>query len=483
MKKFLALILVLCMAFALAACGSGNDNNGSEPAVSGEESAAVSADESKTEASKPEESKPEDYKQEESKPDESKPEESGAETSEPEGNESGEDVSEGEQPIDVEFTNKFISWKGNYYVSMVSERQTDKTSLALSKVNEEVVAGDIGIFTREYGASIRDPLQDYADFCIGVFEYDHEIFSYRLVSMSGVGEGDPEQAIPQDGYVLAIYKTYADKAQEMLEASANTAALDDPVTATSAEKSACVIFYPHGVTINRGLDSTIRKAASAPVIDGDISYAEYGDAVWEFTPENPLINYAQFKKGDYYSTAEVYLTYDDENIYIGVVVTSPYHVNNCTEANKGEMWNAESIQVNVSVEPADSDYISEHWNWAVDQDSTNKNLMRQTGYCVNKNGETLKTIWQGNSAVENSEAKCLRDDGAQKTYYEVRIPFSDAGSDEYGRIAVQQGTRFGLSVSINSSDGVHPFKNVIMRDGGGIISINDWTKIPVITLG
>lgn len=465
MKKILAILLVLCFVFAFVACGdgetSGEESKTSESATSENTSAADSKDtsaaESKDESSEAQSSE---------KPVEDESSEDVTSEDNSEVDPSQDDTSSEDPAPEVVFTNKFITWKGSYKTGMTTERITDSTSLPLSKINEEVVAGDVGLFTREFGSTIRDTLQDYKEFAIGVFEYDHSIFSYKLVSMSEVGAGNAEQAIPEDGYVLAIYKTYADKAKAMAAAAGG----DD------------IIFFPHGITINRGLDVTIRKAGTAPTLDGNVSAAEYGNAVWSFNPDNHLINYAQFDAGNYYATAEAYLTYDNEYIYLGVVVDSPYHINTLNESNKSSMWNSESIQVNLSVYPADSDYISEHWDWVIDKKSTDENVMRQTGYCVNDKGETLKTIWQGDSTVENSEAVCIRDNDAAKTYYEVKIPFSDAGRDDTARINVANGTKFGLSISVNSGDG-SKFKNIILRDGGGIISINDWTKIPVITLG
>ncbi|MBP5155835.1 MAG: hypothetical protein J6252_04555 [Clostridia bacterium] len=468
MKKISAILLVLCMVLAFVACGGGNDTSKDESkaAESGAASADASTAESKEDSKEESKEASKDESKEESKlTSEDVSEAESGDDSESEPVDDSEDtVSEPEK--EVVFTNKFITWKGSFKTGMTTERINDATSLPLSKINEEVEEGDVGIFTREFGSSISDPLQDYSDFAIGVFEYDHSIFSYKLVSMSEVGAGDASQAIPEDGYVLAIYKKYEDKAKAMAAAAGGND----------------VIYFPHGITINRGLNVTIHRAGAAPTIDGDISSAEYGNAVWSFNPDNPLINYAQFEAGNYYASAEAYLTYDDEYIYLGVVVDSPYHINTLTESNKGSMWNSESIQVNVSVYPADSDYISEHWDWVIDKTSTEQNVMRQTGYCVNNKGDTLQTIWQGDTTLENSEAKCIRDDAASKTYYEVKIPFSDIGRDDTARIAVQDGTRFGLSISVNSGDG-SKFKNIIMRDGGGIISINDWTKIPVITLG
>ena len=41
----------------------------------------------------------------------------------------------------------------------------------------------------------------------------------------------------------------------------------------------------------------------------------------------------------------------------------------------------------------------------------------------------------------------------------------------------------GLSISINSGREGYSFMNYYMRDGGGIIGRNDWSKVPQITFG
>ena len=477
MKRISAILLVLCLVFAFVACGGGNDTSKDEskPAESGEASAETSEtgskEESKTEESKPvEESKTEESKteesKEESKADESEPETSEGETSGTEESQTGETSKE---PRTAEFTNKFITWAGNYKTGMTTQRIKDATSLPLSKINEEVEEDDVGIFTREYGNTIKDPLQDYADFCIGVFEYDHTIFSYKLVSMSEVGAGDANQAIPEDGYVLAIHKNHADKAKAMVAASGNDG----------------VIFFPHGVIINHGLEATIY--GGTPEIDGVVNAGEYGNAIWNIQPEDTRFNYAQFEAGNYYATAEVYMTYDAENLYIGVIVSSPYHYNPMKKTDDlAGMYRYECIQVNTCAVAPNGDFISEHWDHVIDNTATRSGVVRQYGFGVNDDGETIQVLWMGDSSLTAPTVACSRDDGAQKTYYEAAIPFSSIGKNDYA-ITGTAGLKIGVSVSINSTnqDDITKsiWKNIILRDGGGIISINDWTKIPTITLG
>lgn len=450
MKKLIAIFLVCFLAFALVACGG--DEESSAPAFGNNSS--QSADEgSKSETSKTE-----------SSADASKDESD--EASDEVSDEASDEVSEDEGTPTVEFTNKYISWGGELTNGgLVAIRATDATSIKISKINDVVGEGDVGVFTYDFGSTIRMADQDYSEFAVAVFEYDHSTFAYMNKSFAAVGEADAETEIPEDGYVLVVH-------------SSNTSY----VTAlTSAVEDSTNQFYPHGIIINDGLHTTIDYASSAPVIDGNVSKSEYGDVIWEIEPDNTLVNYAQFEVNNYYATAEVYATYDDEYFYFGVIVDSPYHENSLTAANAGSMYNYESIQVNITSVAPNGDYISEHWDNIIDPTAANSNVVRQYGFCVNDDGETLTTMWMGqNTDSYTVEAVCIRDDANGKTYYEVAIPWSDCGSAE-NPVDVTEGSQFGFSVSINS--GNNTFKNILLRDGGGIIGLNDWTKVPVITFG
>ena len=177
---------------------------------------------------------------------------------------------------------------------------------------------------------------------------------------------------------------------------------------------------------------------------------------------------------------KVFATYDDEYFYFGVIVDSPYHENSLTAENATNMYNYESIQVNITSVAPNGDYISEHWDNVIDGDAVSTGVVRQYGFCVNDDGETLSHVWMPNGGTHEGEVVCYRDDANGKTYYEVAIPWSECGSAE-NPVDVTEGGQFGFSVSINS--GNNTFKNILLRDGGGIIGLNDWTKVPVITFG
>lgn len=448
MKKLLAILLVCLFAVSCVACGGGEDT-----------SSDAGFTNSGTTSSKAEVSSKEEVV--------SSKEESS------------------EEPVDpkdeVKFTNKFLSWNNAYYkggVVGVNPSKNAATTLRFSKVNEAVEDYDIGIFTREYGATIETADQDFSKFAVVVFEYDHSKFGYAKKSMAAVGSADAKTAIPEDGFVVAIHEAWNDK----------ISAIENP--AEDAEKFPFgVVFYPHGIVTTGGLDATITAAATAPVLDGVVNEGEYGDVIWDINPDNVNVSYAQFEVGNYYATAKVYMTYDADNLYLAVVVDSPNHFNNLTADNAGEMWKYECIQVNVASEIAGSEYMDEYWDHASALDASWANKVRQYGFGVNDNGETLSTVWMGtNVDSSQAQAKCSRDDAAQKTVYEVAIPWSECGpaaSEETGEgpIVGEAGTQFGLSLSVNSGSDTAEFKNITLRDGGGVIGLNDWNKIPVITLG
>lgn len=471
MKKLLAILLVCCFVFAFVACGGDGDtsstpesvaestdsNVGDDSTASSEATSSDATTESSAEATSSETATTSEDTSEAS---------SEAATSE---DTSSEETTSNDTPAEVVFTNKYISWGSTIGKGLTSaEARADNVTLKLSKINESVVAGDVGLFTRTFGKTIKDSTQDYADFAIAVFTYDHSLFGYKLTSISEVGKGKKDQAIPADGYVVAIHKS-----------------LDAKITAIKGvDKNQT--FFPHGVTVNPGLNTTIKKASTAPTIDGNVSKSEYGNVVWKIEPKNTLVSYEQFPNENYYATAEVYMTYDDEYLYLGVVVSSPYHYNPLTAGDASSMWQYECIQVNTSALAAGTDYISKYWDNIVDSTAVNEGVVRQYGFAVNDSDETIQCLWMGDSSLEQPKVSCKRVDADQKTYYEAAIPFASMGKGD-NTVTGKKGTKIGVSVSINSTNqddkDSSKWKNIILRDGGGIIGLNDWSKVPVITLG
>lgn len=451
MKKIIAMLLVVLMAVSVfAACGSDEESSTPDFGTSKNESSAAASSEPKPESSEDKSS------QAESSADESSADDNSSESS---ADESSED---GDGEIKVEYTNKFISWGKHVKQGIVDVRATDATSLRLSKVNATVNKGDVGVFTSDYGKTIKADGQTYEDFAVAVFEYDKAVFSYVKKSFSDVGKAAADTAIPADGYVVVIYKTETAK-----------------IKAISALGDKTAVF-PHGFCVNRGLYATIKNGTAT--VDGNVTEAEYGAPIWDINSNNVLCSYAQFEVNKYFASAKVYLKYDSENLYLGVVVDNPEHDCPIAKGSESGMWQYECIQVNVGSMSADSQYMQDHWDHQIDKDAAGKNIVRQYGFCVNNDGESLSTVWMGNPTTFTGKTVSKRDDAAKKTYYEASIPWSEIG-EKGSPVKVQKGTEISFSISINCGSSSSTFKNITLRDGGGIIGINDWSKLPVITLG
>ncbi len=460
MKKILAIILACFFAVSFVACGGGEDESSSAFQTSS------TADVSEAESSAAESSEAESDATSEDASNATSEDVSDAtsegETSDVSG-ETSDETSEGETNT-VEFTNKYVSWKvatGNGARTPNVLKADDAAALKISKFNEVLVAGDVGVYTYDFGRTIKGFSSAAEDFAVVVAEYDHETFSYVRKSFSAVGEADESTKIPEDGFVVVIYKDYADK-----------------ISAISTTSNP---LFPHGFVANTGLDAKIKAAKTAPTIDGKVDSKEYGSLIWDVTPNNKLVSYAQFEKNNYFATAEVYMTYDKDYLYLGVVVDSPIHDNDLAASNAGDMYNQTSIQVNFGANGRDTDYIDENWDWGVNSTTTDDNLMRQYGFALNPDsGEQLTTVWQGNKDKVCETFSVTRE--GEITTYEVALAWSDLGSADEP-FAPEKGDEFQLSVSFNlGGKTVGEFKNVTLRDGGGIIGINDWTKIPTITL-
>ncbi len=444
MKKILAIVLVCFLTLSFFACDNSGDES-SAPATSNgntntnsstvvDDDSSVEDDDSSAEASVDDSTDASDVS---------------------DVSDDSSDVSEPEEEK-VVFTNKFVSWGLAANADRTKLKPTDAASINISRINEaKLLVGEVALFTSEYGLIIPADL-DYTEFAIAVFEYKASVYSYVKKSVSKIGEGKAGTAIPKDGYVLVIHKDFKDKIDAINKASKDT------------------IFFPHGFVANDGLNASIKKKTAT--VDGKISSSEYGKAVWTFENDNPLVSYAQFN-GDIYAEAEVYLTYDKTNLYVGVIVSTPYHENTLTPDKATELWAYDSIQVNLASEVYGSEYMDANWDNHNGGKAGTDKVVKQYGFGVNKEGETLSYVWMPWQGTTESNAKVVRDDAAQKTYYEIAIPLSEFGTEDH-----PAGDKIGFSISINCGDG-KVFKNIVLRDGGGIIGINDFSKIPVITLG
>ena len=467
MKKILAILLVCFITLSFFACDSGEES--SAPAIDNEstDSSDVDDDASVTKEDLSDEASSDAFDVSDNSLGDSVSDISDDESDEVSdifdvsvntSEDTSEDTSEESEPEDdnVVFTNKFVSWGLAANANRTNLKATDATSINISRINEaKLLPGEIALFTSDYDIVIPTEL-DYTDFAIAVFEYKASVYSYVKKSVSKIGEGSSSTAIPKDGYVLVIHKDYKAKIDAISKTAKDT------------------IFFPHGFVANNGLNTTIKKKTAT--VDGKISSSEYGKAVWTFENENPLVSYAQFN-GDIYAEAEVYLTYDKTNLYVGVIVSTPYHQNTLTASTADQLWAYDSIQVNLSSEVYGSEYMDANWDNHNGGKAGTDKVVKQYGFGCNKENETLSYVWMPWQGKTESTAVVKRDESAQKTYYEIAIPLAEFGTEDH-----PAGDKIGFSISINCGDG-KVFKNIVLRDGGGIIGINDFSKIPVITLG
>lgn len=434
MKKIVALLLAAMMLFVLVACDTTTDES-SSPAGTSNTSSTASADD---ESSEPEES---------SVPDES---------------DTSDDTSQPEKDPLPEYLSNFVSFANALSVGL---RATDSTSVRLTKINEAPVEGDIVLFTKAYGDTIEADGETYEDFEIVVFEYQHDKFTYVRTADIAVGEDDSKAttAIPEDGFVLAV------------------SALQEQAIANLKNYSADSVVHVHGVQI-ADVGFTVQKIDTAPKIDGVVTEEEWGSPVFTVDEKNELWAYSKFKVNEYYATADIYARCDDENLYFAVVVESPYHYCPLTSAQASSMYNYECIQVNVVDQSPLSDYMLEHYDNVIDSTAVTEGHVRQYGFAVSSDtDETLSTVYMGTPDKFTGKACVTRDDANTLTTYEISIPWEEIGVE-----STESGTQFGLSFSINSTneDDIDSgtWKNIILRDGGGIINRNDWSKIPVATI-
>lgn len=447
MKKLLALMLVFVMVFAFVAC------NNDQPEESKSESVPAveqSTDEKSEEPSEPEASEPEA-----SEPEASEPEASEPETSEPE-------VSTEPEPELPDYIPGFVYVDGETYAMA----PTSGFSLRLTKIDDIAVEGDVVCFTPAFGSSIAVSGEDYADYAILVAEYDPTRYKYYKKDIIAVDADvdKSEIAIPEDGFVVAIHK-YQKKMLAVL----------DKVT----DKD----LYPCNFNPN-DFSYEIKKTDTPFDIDGVVGY-EWNEFHIDYIDEtNPNWDYSQFDlKAQAAITADYYMAWHEDGIYFAVVVNAEQckWLADISDTNKSDMWSATCIQVNTCDQSPLTDYMLEHAQWANDKNSSNDDHVRQLGFSGSDTGESYACVWIGGTHTEIDSAAeycCVWDPDNTTITYEVFLPYVELNinPDEIG-----EGYEFSISISINSTvEG--SWKNIRARNGGGIIGMNEFTKMPVCTM-
>lgn len=446
MRKLLALLCIIAVLLSFAAC---TDTNGD----------TSKADQSADQSSAPAESDQEQSEAEPSDESESSEAESSDEDSTESSTEDNSDDTSSDVTLEIPpYISNFISTAA----ISTNLRATDATSIRLTKVNEKAGYGDVAIFTYDYFSDHIAFEGDSKAYAIFVAEYDHSRFGTFITSKKGVGEYDgTDIAIPADGFVLVIHEAQGDMLDRMLRVDGDTS-----------------LFVAGVQTCNVGY--TITKTDTPITIDGVI------DSEWQFykvdtiDENNSKWTYSSFSDGNYYTTAEYYVCFDDQYIYLAVVVNSPYHYCPVTPAEANGMWKYECIQVKLSVEDPKGEYIGEHYDHVIDKTADNDGIVRAYGFAVNDEGETCYYENSPKNKTFMGKAACKRDDKAQTTVYEIAFDMSEFD------VSIEDLETIGLTFSINSTneDDVKKgtWRNLILRDGGGVIGRNDWAKIPAVSL-
>ena len=452
MKKILAVLLVAVLALSFAACG---DDEVSKPANSAPDNSETVNNESDSNESDSAESQPTEGSDDASVPEESKPEES-----EPEEN-SGDDTSEPEDTNTIPaFVSNFVTWAK----LGVGLRATDSTSIQLTGVNKEAGYGDVVIYTYDYAqdkVTVKDG--NYADYAFLVAEYDASLFGVKKTTVHTVGSvsDNASLTIPDVGFIIAAHKDQTVMVSRLSECPGD-------VTLFAAGVQVCDVNY------------SITKAGSAITVDGKIENAWNSHKIDSINESNNKWAYWSFVENEYYSTAEYYVTYDNDNLYLAVVVDSPYHHCPISPSEPNGMYAYECIQVKITTVSPKSDYIMENYDHVINNKANTEGYVRAYGFAVNNDGETCYYENSGVSKAFQGVAACTRDDVAQLTVYEVSIPWSSLGLNA-GEI-----DKFGLTFSINSTNEEDEkngtWRNLVLFDGGGVINRNDWAKIPEVTV-
>ncbi len=455
MKKILAVLLVAVLTLSIVACGGNeaSDTDKSDPATSetvGGESESNESDDGESQPN--DESVPEDESDPE---DESVPEDE----SQPADESNDESTPEDTETIPA-FASNFVTWAS----LGVGLRATDSTSIQLTGVNKEAGYGDVVIYTYDYDqdkVTVKDG--KYADYAYLVAEYDSSLFGVKKTAVYNAGtlSDNASLTIPEVGFIIAAHK-------DQTVMSARLSECPDDVTLFAAGVQVCDVNY------------SITKVNSAISIDGNIEDAWKQHKIDSINESNNKWAYWSFVENEYYSTAEYYVTYDNDNLYLAVVVDSPYHYCPISPSDPGGMYQYECIQVKVTTVSPKSEYIMENYDHVINNAANTDGYVRAYGFAVNDDGETCYYENSGVSKTFQGKAVCTRNDDAQLTVYEVSIPWSslDLNADELDK--------FGLTFSINSTNEEDvekgTWRNLVLFDGGGVIKRNDWAKIPEVTI-
>ncbi|MDF2685347.1 MAG: S-layer domain protein [Clostridia bacterium] len=325
-------------------------------------------------------------------------------------------------------------------------------TLPIDSANKAFETGRCTIYTPAFGADIsKADSNGNKSNTVLVASYDLTQYKYLITAIDSTADKEKNADIPSDGFVIIANGSSA--------------------TALKDTKIGDVILTRNFAALD--IQFSIPRLTAKPTFDGIISDGEYAE-ITKINKDNPMFDYSMDKslKG----TGVFYAGYDDTNLYLAWNVFTPTHSLPVADAN---MWSGYCIQINLSnLNPRDDKVARSH----LEDDSVAANYVSQYGIGVSDAGETFVVNWMGRNAgvAFTGEAKAIRDNANKTTTYEIAIPWSEFDPDN--NIATKDGNKVGISFSLNVAEQGGEWEVTKFRDGGGIIGINDWSKISVANL-
>ncbi len=352
---------------------------------------------------------------------------------------------------------------------------------------DELGAGDTVFVTRTEGKTTigeaianANPLEWWR---VMVVEYDNTdgncCYKVKEILPAGSGSSDAKlgYVIPEGGFAVLIHNLETFDPADTREnidisamSTANVAAFDQYAVGDKVD----IIGVPSPLLPEFG----IYELETAPVLDGEIRAGEYGDAVMQINPENPLCDYYNFG-ADKYATGKFYATYVGDTLYLGWEIASEHYYYLTPSMTDAEMYAYDCVQINIGALSTYDEHMlnatSQPWGTL----AAGYDCMIQLGISVQEDG-TVRLCqngsWMGNNKCA-MEGAVKRDDTLGTTIYEVAVKASDI-SNAFANydFALEEGAEFALSFSINTNDGA--MKVLRLRDGGSIFGRNDYSKAP-----
>ncbi|MFT5188726.1 MAG: hypothetical protein ACI957_001748, partial [Verrucomicrobiales bacterium] len=274
---------------------------------------------------------------------------------------------------------------GNYDVTVFEGRTTDSGQFGKIWVGEEPSDPNTGDFAAGKSGTVA----------VSVAEGD-AVFYRHLEDGSGGVSGmiiaaAPGPELPQGNGI--------DPAEEFQDASKsnNPIVLDGNLSEWASAKA---IVNPR---FRPGADGT----------DDLVTFEPFGGGTWD---------------GPADQSSTVFVTYDDDNVYVGVVVTDDYHENAAVSA-----WNGDAVQLMIANGARDTQVGL--YNFALG----------------GVDGALGALVVNDEAGPGGSDAIVVRDADAKTTTYEIKLPKAALALD-----ALVPGVQFGLGFTVNDGDEAEP---------------------------